>query len=120
MRQFERRIDKHAQVLIVPELTWDGQTTSLPAEFRARDIIGPCAGHGSHEEFHCQSKIGLDLTRLPSGKFDTNFSVCQHAAYAMNILRLAPYRTRFALMISLFSARTLLSCRAICSRRVCC
>ena len=89
MRQFERRIDKRAQVLIVPELTRDGRTTSLPAEFRARDSIGLYASHGSHEEFHCEFKIGLDLSRLPSGKFDTNFSVCQHAALAMNILRLA-------------------------------
>ena len=30
----------------------------------------------------------MDLQRLPSGKFDTNFLVCALAAVAMNILRL--------------------------------
>ena len=30
----------------------------------------------------------MDLERLPSGKFDTNFLVCAMAAVAMNILRL--------------------------------
>ncbi|GAB1390844.1 hypothetical protein MASR1M6_30260 [Rubrivivax sp.] len=34
----------------------------------------------------------LDLTRLPSGKFDTNYLVCQFAALAMNILRLMGQR----------------------------
>jgi hypothetical protein len=30
----------------------------------------------------------MDLERLPSGKFDTNYLVCQLAAIAMNLLRL--------------------------------
>ena len=30
----------------------------------------------------------MDLERLPSGKFDTNYRVCAMAAVAMNILRL--------------------------------
>ncbi len=30
----------------------------------------------------------MDLERLPSGKFDTNYLVCALAAVAMNILRL--------------------------------
>ena len=30
----------------------------------------------------------MDLKRLPSGKFDTNFLVCALAAVAMNVLRL--------------------------------
>ena len=33
-------------------------------------------------------KTDLDLERLPWGKFDTNYLVCQLAAVAMNILRL--------------------------------
>ena len=32
------------------------------------------------------------LSRLPSGKFDTNYPVCQLAAVAMNILRLIGQR----------------------------
>ena len=39
LRLIERSIDKHGQVLIVPELTLEGWTTSLPASFDARNII---------------------------------------------------------------------------------
>ena len=46
------------------------------------------ADHGTHEQFHSEFKTDLDLTRLPSGKFDTNYLVCQLAALTMNILRL--------------------------------
>ena len=46
------------------------------------------ADHGTHEQFHCEFKTDLDLTRLPSGKFDTNHLMCQLAALAMHILRL--------------------------------
>ena len=35
----------------------------------------------------------MDLERLPSGKFDTNFLVCALAAVAMNILRLIGQNT---------------------------
>ena len=92
LRLIERRIDKHGQALIVPELTLEGWTTSLPARFSAEDIIGLYADHGTHEQFHSEFKTDLDLTRLPSGKFDTNYLVCQLAALAMNILRLMGQR----------------------------
>lgn len=92
LRLIERSIDKHGQVLIVPELTLEGWTTSLPAKFGAHDIIALYADHGTHEQFHSEFKTDLDLTRLPSGKFDTNYLVCQLAALAMNILRLIGQR----------------------------
>ena len=92
LRLIERSIDKHGQVLIVPELTLEGWTTSLPASFDARNIIALYADHGTHEQFHSEFKTDLDLTRLPSGKFDTNYLVCQLAALAMNILRLMGQR----------------------------
>lgn len=41
------------------------------------------AQHGTHEQFHAEFKTDLDLTRLPSGKFDTNALVCGLAARAM-------------------------------------
>ena len=88
LRLIERTIDKHGQMLLMPELTLDGRTTSLPAHLGAQDIIGLYADHGTHEQFHFEFKTNLDLTRLPSGKFDTNYIVCQLAAVAMNILRL--------------------------------
>ena len=92
LRLIERTIDKRGQVLLVPELTLDGWTTSLPAHLGAQDVIGLYADHGTHEQFHSEFKTDLDLTRLPSGKFDTNYLVCQLAAVAMNILRLMGQR----------------------------
>ena len=74
LRLIERSIDKHGQVLIVPELTLEGWTTSLPAGFDAMSIIALYADHGTHEQFHSEFKTDLDLTRLPSGKFDTCLS----------------------------------------------
>ena len=92
LRLIERSIDKRGQVLIAPELTLEGWTTNLPASFSANDIIALYADHGTHEQFHSEFKTDLDLTRLPSGKFDTNYLVCQLAALAMNILRLMGQR----------------------------
>lgn len=92
-RLIERTIDARGQVLVVPELTLEGWTTSLAAEhFSAQAIIALYADHGTHEQFHSEFKTDLDLTRLPSGKFDTNYLICQLAALAMNILRLIGQR----------------------------
>ena len=93
LRLTERTIDAQGQLLIEPKLTLDGWTTSLSAkQFDAKAIIALYADHGTHEQFHSEFKTDLDLTRLPSGKFDTNYLVCQLAALAMNILRLMGQR----------------------------
>jgi hypothetical protein len=88
----ERSIDKHGQVLLEPELTLEGWTTSLPARIGPAQVIALYADHGTHEQFHSEFKTDLDLTRLPSGKFDTNYLICQLAALAMNMLRLIGQR----------------------------
>ena len=61
-------------------------------QFSAQDIIALYAEHATHEQFHSEFKTDLDLTRLPSGKFDPNYLVCQLAALGMNILRLMGQR----------------------------
>ena len=53
-----------------------------------QEIIDLYKDHATHEQFHSEFKADMDLERLPSGKFDTNFLVCTLAAVAMNILRL--------------------------------
>jgi len=92
LRLIERTIDKRGQALLVPELTLEGWTTSLPGSLDAQAVIALYADHGTHEQLHSEFKTDLDLTRLPSGKFDTNYLVCQLAAVAMNILRLMGQR----------------------------
>ena len=89
LRLTERTIDAQGQLLIEPKLTLDGWSTSLSAkQFDAKAVIALYADHGTHEQFHSEFKTDLDLERLPSGKFDTNYLVCELAALAMNILRL--------------------------------
>lgn len=88
LRLTERTIDKHGQVLLAPELTLEGWTTSLPTRISAAQVIALYADHGTHEQFHSEFKTDLDLTRLPSGKFDTNDLICQLATLVMNMLRL--------------------------------
>jgi hypothetical protein len=89
LRLTERTIDAKGQHLIEPQRTLEGWTTSLPAQrFSPAELIELYADHAAHEQFHSEFKSDLDLERLPSGKFDTNYLVCALAALALNILRL--------------------------------
>jgi hypothetical protein len=92
-RLTERTIDKRGVVLLLPEYVLEGWTTTLPAHFEAADIIALYCDHATHEQFHSEFKTDMDLERLPSGKFDTNYLVCQLAAMAMNLLRLIGQNT---------------------------
>jgi hypothetical protein len=87
-RLTERTIDKHGHALLLPAYEIEGWTTTLPKKFTMQDIIDLYKDHATHEQFHSEFKTDMDLERLPSGKFDTNFLVCALAAVAMNILRL--------------------------------
>jgi hypothetical protein len=73
---------------LLPDYELEGWTTTLPQSFTIQDIIDLYEDHATHEQFHSEFKTDMDLERLPSGKFDTNFLVCTLAAVAMNILRL--------------------------------
>jgi hypothetical protein len=88
MRLIERTIDQHGNPLLLPDYELEGWTTTLPQSFTMQDIIDLYKDHATHEQFHSEFKTDMDLERLPSSKFDTNFLVCTLAAVAMNILRL--------------------------------
>lgn len=88
VRITERTVDARGQQFLVPEIILEGWTTSLPAALSAEVILDLYAGHATHEQFHAEFKTDMDLERLPSGKFDTNYVVCQLAALTMNVLRL--------------------------------
>lgn len=87
-RLTERTIDKHGQPLLMPHYTLEGWTTTLPPKFDSTQVIALYADHATHEQFHSEFKSDMDLARLPSGKFDTNYLVCALAAVALNMLRL--------------------------------
>ena len=65
----------------------------MPERLEAADIIALYCDHATHEQFHSEFKTDMGLERLPSGKFDTNYLVCQLAAVAMNLLRLIGQNT---------------------------
>ena len=92
-RLTERSTDKHGNPLLLPEYTLEGWTTTLPEAFSAVQVIELYCDHATHEQFHSEFKTDMDLERLPSGKFDTNYLVCQLAAVAMNLLRLIGQNT---------------------------
>lgn len=92
-RLTERTIHKHGQPLLLPEYVLEGWTTTLPARINAAQVIALYAEHGTHEQFHSEFKSDMNLQRLPSGKFDTNYLICQLAAVAMNVLRLMGLNT---------------------------
>lgn len=93
-RLTERTIDKRGQQILLPEYVLQGWNTTLPdAAFSPEQVIALYADHGTHEQFHSEFKTDMDLTRLPSGKFDTNYLVCALAAVAMNLLRLVGQHT---------------------------
>ena len=92
-RLTERTIDKRGQPLLLPEYVLEGWTTTLPARINAAQVIALYAEHGTHEQFHSEFKSDMNLERLPSGKFDTNYLICQLAAVAMNVRRLMGLNT---------------------------
>jgi hypothetical protein len=92
-RLTERSIDKHGNALLLPEYTLEGWTTTLPEKFSAAQVIELYCDHATHEQFHSEFKTDMDLERLPSGKFDTNYLICKLAAVAMNLLRLIGQNT---------------------------
>lgn len=92
-RLIERTIDKHGQPLLLPEYVLEGWSTTLASTFTPEQVIALYCDHATHEQFHSEFKTDMDLQRLPSGKFDTNYLVCQLAAVAMNLLRLIGQHT---------------------------
>ena len=89
----ERTIDKHGVTLLLPQYVLEGWTSTLPEKFSPAEIIALYCDHATHEQFHSEFKTDMDLERLPSGKFDTNYLVCQFATVAMNLLRLIGQNT---------------------------
>jgi hypothetical protein len=86
LRLTERTIDKHGNPLLLPAYELEGWTTTLPEQFTMQEVIDLYKDHATHEQFHSESKTDMDLERLPSGKFDTNYLVYALAAVALNIL----------------------------------
>jgi hypothetical protein len=84
----ERTVDRHGQILLLPELEYAFWDTTLPISHTPQAVIELYQDHGTHEQFHSEYKTDLDLERLPSGKFATNDLILSLAMLAYNVLRL--------------------------------
>jgi hypothetical protein len=85
-RVIKRTIDRHGQILLLPEIEVHVYGTSLRCS-PAR-VIELYRDHGTSEQFHREIKTDLDLERLPSGKFVTNDLVLHAGIFAYNLLRM--------------------------------
>lgn len=82
----ERTIDKHGQILMIPDIEVNSWWTNL--EFSDDTIIELYHAHGESEQYHSEIKTDMDVERLPSGKFDTNELVLELTLLAYNVLRI--------------------------------
>lgn len=82
----ERTIDKHGQILMIPDIELNMFWTNLG--WSDDDIIASYHAHGECEQYHSELKTDMDVERLPSGKFATNALVLELAMIAFNILRM--------------------------------
>ena len=82
----ERTIDKHGQVLLLPDIELNMWWTNLG--WSDDEIIQSYHAHGECEQFHSEIKTDMDVERLPSGKFKTNALVLELTILAYNILRI--------------------------------
>ena len=82
----ERTIDKHGQVLMIPDIELNMFWTNLG--WTDDEVIASYHAHGECEQYHSELKTDMDVERLPSGKFATNALVLELAMIAYNILRM--------------------------------
>lgn len=82
----ERTIDKHGQILLLPDIEVNMWWTNLG--WTDDEVIESYHAHGECEQYHSELKTDMDVERLPSGKFETNALVLELAMIAFNLLRL--------------------------------
>lgn len=82
----ERTIDRHGQILIIPEVEFESYWTTLTID--PEEVIELYHEHGTSEQFHSELKTDLDLERFPSGKFLTNDLILHLGCFTYNLLRI--------------------------------
>ena len=82
----ERTIDKHGQVLLMPDIEVNTWWTNL--DWNDQAIIDSYHAHAECEQLHSEIKTDMDVERLPSGKFGTNALVLELTIIAYNLLRM--------------------------------
>jgi hypothetical protein len=83
----EKTIDKKKQPLLYPEYEVEVYWNSL--DLKAKEVEELYHKHGTMEQYHSEFKSDLDLERLPSGKFSSNYTIMLFGMISFNLLRMA-------------------------------
>src|SRR5262249_40031764 len=82
----ERKTDAQGNRLSIPEIEVNSWRTNLRCG--AGKVIELYHGHATSEQFHSELKHGMDVERLPPGKFAANKIVLAAAMNAFSALKL--------------------------------
>jgi hypothetical protein len=82
----EKLMDKHSQQLLMPDVEVEVYWNSL--DLSAKEAEEIYHKHGTMEQYHSEFKSDLDLERLPSGKFNCNYTIMLMGMLSFNILRI--------------------------------
>jgi hypothetical protein len=82
----EKTITK-GQPMLMPEYEVEVYWNSL--DLKAKEVEELYHKHGTMEQYHSEFKSDLDLERLPSGKFSSNYSIMLLGMISFNLLRIA-------------------------------
>jgi hypothetical protein len=75
------------QLMLMPEYEVEVYWNSL--DLNAKEVEELYHKHGTMEQYHSEFKSDLDLERLPSGKFSSNYSIMLLGMISFNLLRIA-------------------------------
>jgi len=79
-------VDKKGQPLLLPVYDLDVYWNSLNID--AEIVEAQYHKHGTSEQYHSEFKSDLDMERLPSGKFSSNYTIMLLGMIAFNLLRI--------------------------------
>jgi len=83
----ETTIDPKGQVYLIPQYDVEVYWNSLDLDPKLVEHL--YHQHGTSEQYHSEFKSDLDLERLPSGKFSSNYTIMLFGMIAFNLLRIA-------------------------------
>jgi hypothetical protein len=82
----EKTINSKGQRLLLPDYEVDVYWNSL--DLKATEVEELYHKHGTSEQYHSEFKSDMDMERLPSGKFSSNYGYMLFGMLAFNLLRI--------------------------------
>ena len=83
----ERTKSHKGEPMLFPEYEVEVYWNSL--DLKAKEVEELYHKHGTMEQYHSEFKSDLDLERLPSGKFSSNYTIMLFGMISFNLLRIA-------------------------------